>query len=133
MAEQAFANLPLPIYLTSSDGVILFCNPAAALFVGRWPRIGQDKWCVSWRLYDLEGKRVAHEDCAMALALKTGKPVRGALAVLERPDGSRQGFIPYPTPLLNRRSELFGGFNALYPLNAKASRCAVPGGDAGAR
>jgi len=122
MAEEAFSGLPLAIYLTSSDGVLLYCNQAAALFAGRWPRIGQDRWCVSWRLYDLEGNRMAHEECPMAIALQTGRPVRGAIAVAARPDGSRQSFVPFPTPLIDGRGELFGGFNALYPLKLRAER-----------
>lgn len=127
LAEAAFDSLPLAIYLTSSDGVILFCNKAAAQLAGRLPRIGRDQWCVSWRLYHIDGRRMAHDECPMAVALQTGKAIRGALAVLERPDGARQGFMPFPTPLLNRRGEVFGGFNALYPLKTGAHQAAAAG------
>ena len=34
----------------------------------------------------------------MALTLKEGRPVRGGTAILERPDGVRVPFQPFPTP-----------------------------------
>ncbi|MGH6950006.1 MAG: helix-turn-helix domain-containing protein [Vitreimonas sp.] len=128
LAEEAFVSLPLAIYLTSSDGVILFCNTEAALLAGRAPRVGQDRWCVCWRAYDLDGKRIAPEEGPMAVALQTGRAVRGAVAVAERPDGSRQSFVPFPTPLVNRAGELFGGFNALYPVKRNVERAFAEAG-----
>ena len=35
----------------------------------------------------------------MAVTLRTGNPVRDVEAIVERPDGSRAIFMPYPTAL----------------------------------
>jgi PAS domain S-box-containing protein len=52
----------------------------------------------------------------MAIALKTGKPVRGVEAVAERPDGTRVPFAPYPTPIFDSSGELAGAVNMLVDL-----------------
>ena len=55
------------------------------------------------------------DECPMAVTLKTGEPVRGVEAIVERPDGSRSVFTPFPTALLDaegrghRRHQHAGG------------------------
>ena len=39
----------------------------------------------------------------MAVTLQTGQPVRGVEAVLERPNGERIPFLPFPTPIVRGR------------------------------
>ena len=39
----------------------------------------------------------------MAIALKEGRAIRGAEAILERPDGTRVWVAPYPTPIKDGR------------------------------
>jgi two-component sensor histidine kinase len=52
----------------------------------------------------------------MGVALKENRPVRGAEAVAERPDGSRVPFIPYPTPLHDANGILVGAINMLVDI-----------------
>ena len=52
----------------------------------------------------------------MAVALKTGRPVRNVEAVAEKPDGTRVPFAPYPTPLFDAAGELIGAVNMLVDL-----------------
>jgi len=52
----------------------------------------------------------------MAVALKTGRPVRGVEAVAERPDGTRVPFSPYPTPIFDASGKLVGAVNMLVDL-----------------
>ncbi len=117
-ASTALGDLPLAVYLIDRDGLLMYCNAAAADFAGRQPRIGQDMWCVTWRLWEPDGRRLPHDRCPMAIAMKEDRAVRGASAVAERPDGSRASFTPYPTPLHDSHGALVGGFNALAPLAA---------------
>ena len=56
---------------------------------------------------------MARDECAMAATLRTGKAVRGQVAIAERPDGSRVLFEPYPTPLFDAAGGLLGGVNML--------------------
>jgi PAS domain S-box-containing protein len=60
-----------------------------------------------------------HEDCPMAEALRTGKPIRGAEAIAERPDGTRFNFQPFPTPLFDKQGKLVGAVNMLINISER--------------
>ena len=106
----------MAIYATDVAGRISYYNQAAAELAGRQPRLGKDEWCVTWRLYSPDGTPMPHDQCPMAVALKENRPIRGAEAILERPDGTRVAFLPYPTPLRDAGGELVGAVNMLADL-----------------
>ena len=125
-------TLPAPIYVTDAEGVVIHFNSACVAFTGRTPVVGEDRWCISWRLYDESGAYMPHDSCPRAVALKRRRPVRGVVAVAERPDGSRAMFIPYPTPIFSTDGTLLGAINLLVDitnrnqgdaLRAQAQRC----------
>ena len=103
--------LDSPLYVTDAEGVVVYANAACADFAGRDPRPGEDRWCVSWKLYTPDGQYLPHDDCPMAIAIRGRAPVRGVSAIAERPDGRRLNFTPLPTPLFGRRGELIGAVN----------------------
>jgi len=126
------ATLPAPIYTTDAEGWVVFYNDACIHFAGRTPNVGEDRWCVTWKLYGEDGSFLPHEECPMAVALKEKRAVRGAIAVAERPDGTRVMFTPYPTPLIGEDGEIVGAVNILIDttdhrqagaLRAQAMRC----------
>ncbi len=108
--------LPTAIYMTDTAGRITFFNEAAAALWGTEPEIGKSEWCGSWKLYHPDGTPLPHDECPMAVTLKTGQPVRGVEAVAERPDGTRVPFMPYPTPLHDASGRLIGAVNMLMDL-----------------
>src|SRR5262249_15776957 len=108
--------LPAAIYITDCVGRIAFYNEAAAAIWGRHPTLGDDQWCGSWKLYWPSGTPLRHDECPMAITLKTGLPVRGVEVVAERPDGTRVPFAPYPMPIFNASGELVGAINMLVDL-----------------
>jgi signal transduction histidine kinase len=55
----------------------------------------------------------------MAIALKENRPVRGASAYAERPDGRRVAFEPYPTPLRDADGTLVGAVNVLVDVTER--------------
>lgn len=115
--------LSVPVYLTDEEGVITYANPACADFAGRRPRLGVDRWCVSWRLYTHDGTPLPHEYCPMAQAIREKRPVRGVSAVAERPDGKRYAFTPLPTPLFDGDGRFKGALNMFVnvaPVNRAA-------------
>jgi PAS domain S-box-containing protein len=112
--------LPAAIYTTDAAGRITYYNAAAVGLAGRTPTIGSDEWCVTWRLYRPDGTLLPHDQCPMAVALKTGCPVRGVEAVAERPDGTRVPFLPYPTPLHDASGNVIGAVNMLVDLTDRA-------------
>jgi len=107
--------LPAAIYTTDAEGRINFYNEAAVEFAGRRPALGE-LWCVTWRLYDIHGDPLPHDQCPMAVALKERRPIRGVEAIAERPDGSRVTLVPYPTPLYDDAGELAGAVNMLVDI-----------------
>ena len=124
--------MPAPIYVTDAGGVISYFNRPCIEFAGRTPTVGQDRWCVTWKLYTDEGEFLPHDQCPMAVAIRQKISVRGATAVAERPDGSRINFMPYPTPLLDDNGNLIGAINMLVDITeqkragflmAQALRC----------
>lgn len=125
-------TLPAPIYLTDDDGWITFFNRACIDFAGRTPVVGEDRWCVTWRLHGTDGAFLPHDACPMAVAVRERRRVRGAVAVAERPDGTRVMFAPYPTPLFDAAGASIGAVNILIDvtdarqagaLRVQAQRC----------
>jgi PAS domain S-box-containing protein len=108
--------IPAAIYMTDAKGRITFYNEAAVEFSGRRPTLGSDEWCVTWRLYEIDGTPLPHDQCPMATALKEQREVRGAEAVAERPDGTRVPFIPFPTPLRDDSGNVVGAVNMLVDI-----------------
>jgi PAS domain S-box-containing protein len=129
---QALDQLPAAIYITNTEGVITHYNRACIAFAGRTPRLGEDKWCVTWKLFTEEGQFLPHDQCPMAIAIRERRAVRGIEAVAERLDGTRVNFRPYPTPILDDEGNFLGAVNLLLDvtgrkeaeaLRAQAQRC----------
>ena len=128
----AIADEPVPVYLTDAEGWVTYFNQACIQFAGRTPVAGEDRWCVTWRLYTEGGASLAHEDCPMAVAIREKRSIRGVIAVAERPDGSRVLFAPFPTPIHDSEGNFVGAVNILLDvtdqrqagaLRAQAARC----------
>lgn len=124
-------RLEAPAYLTDADGNVTYWNRACVDFAGREPQLGRDRWCVTWKLYTTAGDPLSHDACPMAVAIKQQRAVRNAVAIAERPDGSRRAFTPYPTPLFDKAGALTGAVNLLIDvtreqgraIRAQAERC----------
>ena len=130
--QDAIETLPAPIYLTDADCWVTFFNRACVDFAGRTPVAGQDRWCVTWRLYTEKGAPLPHDCCPMAMAIREQREIRGVVAFAERPDGSRVMFTPYPTLIRDNSGRLVGAVNLLIDvtderqsasLKAQAQRC----------
>ncbi|MFZ0729024.1 MAG: PAS domain S-box protein [Methylovirgula sp.] len=105
--------LPVAVYATDAEGRVTFYNSAAVDLWGRRPEIGRTMWCGSWQLYWPDGKPMPHDQCPMAVALKEQRPIKGADAVLERPDGTRIRFRAFPVPLWDESGNMLGALNTL--------------------
>ena len=109
--RQIIDALPAAIYTTDAEGRVTMFNEAAATFAGRTPQLGTDSWCVTWRLFWPDGTPMPHDQCPMATAVKERRPIRGMEGIVERPDGTRRRFIPYPTPLFDSSGAMVGAVN----------------------
>ena len=105
--------LPVAVYTTDATGLVTSFNQAAADLVGRSPKIGYDRWCVTWRAYWPDGRPMRHEDGPMALALRENRIIRNIEAIGERPNGTRFPFIPYASPIRKVCGAVEGGVAVL--------------------
>ena len=129
--QSTLDRLSVPVYLTDPEGQVTYWNQACVAFAGREPQLGTDRWCVTWKIYTTVGDPLPHDACPMAVAIKQQRAIRGAVAIAERPDGSRIAFTPYPTPLFDAGGRLTGAVNLLIDvsrqqapeLRAQADRC----------
>ncbi len=124
-------ELPAPIYTTDTTGAVTYWNRACTEFAGREPQLGQDRWCVTWKLYTTTGKPMSNDECPMAQAIQNRRAVRDVIAIAERPDGRRVAFKPHPTPLFDADGVFVGAVNMLIDvtdgqseaLHEQADRC----------
>jgi PAS domain S-box-containing protein len=105
--------LPGAIYTTDPEGRITFFNRSAVKLWGREPSASADRWCGSHQLFNAEGEPLAHENSPMAIAHRTGEPIRDVECILERPNGERVRFMSYPTPIHDQSGLLVGAVNML--------------------
>ncbi|HET9355578.1 MAG TPA: PAS domain-containing protein [Sphingomicrobium sp.] len=119
--RSALDRLPVPIYRTDVDGNVTYWNQACVDFAGRQPELGQDQWCVTWKIYKTTGELLPHDQCPMADAINQRREVRGAVAIAMRPDGSRRAFTPYPTPLFDDSGVFIGAVNMLVDVSDEQS------------
>lgn len=117
--RETLDALPEPVYTTDAEGLVTYWNRACVAFAGREPTLGEDRWCVTWRIHTPADEPLPHDKCPMAVAIKERRPVRGEVAIAMRPDGSRKAFIPYPTPLFDADGKLTGAVNLLIDVSAE--------------
>jgi PAS domain S-box-containing protein len=113
--------LPVPIYTTDAEGSVTYWNRACVELAGREPQLGQDRWCVTWKIFTTSGDHLPHAQCPMAQAIRERRAIRDAVAITERPDGSRIAFRPYPTPLFDVDGNLIGAVNMLIDVSEEQS------------
>jgi PAS domain S-box-containing protein len=116
-SKQIVDSMPTAVYTTDAEGRVTYFNRAAAELAGREPIIGVDMWCVTWKLYWPDGSPMPHDQCPMAITLKEGREVRGAEAIVERPDGSRIWMQPYPAFLRDDHGNVTGAVNILIDIS----------------
>lgn len=109
-------DLPVPVYTTDTEGRITYFNKACIEFSGRTPVLGDDRWCVGWRLHSPEGEPLPHCECPTALALRERRPLHGIEGVAERPDGTRIDFAAFPTPIFAADGECLGAVSMLVEI-----------------
>lgn len=110
-----------PIYVADEGGWITYWNQACVDFAGREPQLGEDRWCVTWKLFTIDGDPLPHSDCPMAVSIREQRSIRSEIAIAARPNGSRIAFRPYPTPLFDKSGNLKGAINMLIDISDEQS------------
>lgn len=109
-------DLPVAIYTTDIDGLITYYNRECVTLSGRQPVLGDDRWCVAWKLSTPSGEDLPHSESPTAVALRDCQPVRGVEIIVERPDGSRVNCLPYPTPISDPAGDCIGAVTMLVDI-----------------
>ena len=117
--KELIAAIPAAIYTTDAQGKISYFNEAAVELSGSTPTLGSDERCVTWKLFLPDGTPLPPDRSPMSVALKEGRPIRGAEAVAERPDGTRVPFIAFPTPLRDTSGNVAGAINMLVDISER--------------
>jgi PAS domain S-box-containing protein len=112
-------TLPAAAYTCDADGLITYFNEHAVRLWGRAPKLNdaQDRFCGSFKLYSTDGTPIAHDECWMALALKTGTEFNGQEIVIERPDGDRLTVLAHANPIHDAAARLLGAVNVLVDIS----------------
>ena len=113
---DAMANA---VYATDRNGIITYFNPAAAALWGRQPEVGVTQWCGSFRMRHLDGTPLAHEDCPMAVCVKTGEPVGNPEILVELPDGARRQVRISPRPIRDETGQMVGAINTIEDITVQ--------------
>jgi PAS domain S-box-containing protein len=110
---QLTSLMPAAVYVCDEQGRITFFNRRAAEIWGREPKLNDssEKYGGSLRILGLDGSQIPQGEGPMAIAVKTGKPVRNEEAIIERPDGSRIILKINIDPLFDSDGRLCGAIN----------------------
>jgi PAS domain S-box-containing protein len=113
--------IPAAVYVCAADGVIVRFNRRAAHIWGRTPRVGDtdERFCGSFRLYQLDGALLPHARTPMATALRTGQSQRDKEVVIERPDGSRVVALVHIDPLKDGDGRVQGAINCFQDITER--------------
>lgn len=106
-----FDALPMAIYTTDAAGTVMFFNSGAVVLFGAEPVDGS--WLGARALFWPDG--VPMRDSPMTIALKERRPIRGAEARIEGPDGTMLQLVIYATPMF-QGDTLIGGVNVLLDI-----------------
>jgi PAS domain S-box-containing protein len=113
-----FDLLPVGAYACDASGRLKWFNKRAAEIWGRSPQVGDDaeRFCGSYKLFSLDGTLIRREESPMAHTLRTGNPVTGKEAGVERPDGTRLITMVDINPLKDIAGNVIGAINCFHDL-----------------
>jgi PAS domain S-box-containing protein len=118
LGQALFDAIPTALYVCAGDGTIARFNRRAVELWGREPAFGdsEERFCGAHRLIDLDGTLIPHHESPMALALRSGKPVRDREIIVERANGSQAFVMVNIRPFVNAHGEVEGAINCFQEI-----------------
>ena len=119
--HRLLERLPVGAYICDPEGLITYFNQQAVQLWGRAPRLNDpaDRFCGSFRLLGTDGSHIPHDQCWMALAMRTGQEYSGREILIERPDGTHRTVMPHATPIHDEFGTLLGAFNIVVDITER--------------
>ena len=71
-------------------------------------RVLQPESCGSYKMHRPDGTSMPLSECPMAMAMKSGRSLWGADAIIERPDGTRRNVLANPQLVYDSTGALLG-------------------------
>jgi PAS domain S-box-containing protein len=124
-APELIELLPIGIYACDADGRVRWFNSKAADIWGRRPRIYDDTelFCGFHEASSFDGRPLERDETAVAQALRTGEPIHGKEATVERPDGSRITAIININLVRDERGEVIGAIKCFSDVSESKDQC----------
>jgi PAS domain S-box-containing protein len=115
VSQEFLESLPIAIYACAADGRILWFNERASDLWGRRPRIGDtsELYCGSYKVF-FNDRQISRDETPMAQVLRTGEPIRGAEARVERPNGSAIWAMVHIEPVHDADGAIIGAINCFH-------------------
>ena len=119
--RRLLEKLPAGAYTCDPEGLITYYNSYAVQLWGRAPKLRDpiDRFCGSFKLFSPDGSPIAHEQCWMALALKTDLEYNGHEITIERPDGTHLPVLAHANPIHDESGSLVGAVNVLVDISER--------------
>ena len=116
--HRIFDSLPAAAYTCDTDGLITYFNERATGLWGRTPKLNHsdDRFCGSFKILDVDGRVIPHEQCLMATAIKQEREIKGLEVMVERADGSRRNALAHINPMWDFKGRLVGAVNVLVDI-----------------
>jgi PAS domain S-box-containing protein len=113
--------IPAAVYVCAADGEVVRFNRRAAELWGQAPRPGdtEERFCGSFRLYQLDGSLLRHDRTPMEHVLRTGEPARDREVVIERPDGTRINVLVNIEPFTDAAGRVEGAINCFQDITER--------------
>jgi PAS domain S-box-containing protein len=112
-------HLPVAVYVCARDGDIVKYNRLAVELWGREPDLSSpgERFYGPHKLFLPDGSNIPPPQSPMAEVLRTGVPVRGFEALVERPDGRRLTCLSNIDALRDADGEIAGAINCFHDIS----------------
>jgi PAS domain S-box-containing protein len=126
---QAFSDLeqseldaiPTGFCVCRADGALVRYNKRAVELWGRAPQLGDtgEYSEINFRRYTAQGVRLPFAATPVAVALRSGVPVRGVELLIERPNGSQVSVLMNAAPLKDSQGRIEGAICSFQELTER--------------
>jgi PAS domain S-box-containing protein len=118
--QSALDAIPTGLCVCRSDGALARYNQRAVEIWGRAPQLGDpEETDGKFRRYTPEGLPMPFAASPVAVALRSGVPVRGAELIIERPDGSQVPVLMNVAPLKDAEGRVDGAVCSFQELTER--------------
>ena len=115
-----FELVPVAVYMTDADGVIQEFNQRAVEMWGRTPRLNDENFCGSFKMYHPDGTIMPHDQCPMARVLRGEELDPSELeVVVARENGEKLTVAVSPRTIKDGAGNILGAINCVHDITQR--------------